>query len=337
MKEKEDKLYSLQLILVCCLGLLTFIIPFLFLYQKDTSFIGDYGGFLSGVLGTIISIVTVILVYRTFELQKKELKLQREELKETREQLKKQQFETVFYKMLDTIYTLGRELKDSEKEDDFFVIFWRNMKYKYENICNVRTYTESRYINDVHKIEFDVIRKISEENENMFTPVPIKIINDGFRGEIEVVELEYMRKLNSWIESDLKNEESVMGHLYFELFKIYQYRLGHFFRYIYNTIKYIEQEIKDPDPTIQKEKREFYINLIQSQLSNYQLIIMFYNCISKISYNTKTKTPVFRDKLNDYEFFQNIPLNLFINPRHQLFYPDTPYKEKYLETNLSLK
>jgi hypothetical protein len=103
MKENENQLFSLQIILVCCLGLFTVLIPLLFLYRKDTGFIGDYGGFMSGVLGTIISLVTVILVYRTFNLQKEELKLQRQELTQTREQLKKQQFETSFFQIMEML------------------------------------------------------------------------------------------------------------------------------------------------------------------------------------------------------------------------------------------
>lgn len=54
---------------------------------------GNYGSFIGDLLGTLIGGITVYLVYQTYKLQEKELT-------ETRNQLKIQNFETMFFNML---------------------------------------------------------------------------------------------------------------------------------------------------------------------------------------------------------------------------------------------
>jgi hypothetical protein len=75
------------------LGLFTFIISFFFFkngeaFDKtvpiDSGKFGDYGSFISGSVGTIWTLVSVILFYLTLRLQRKELGFQREELQMTR-------------------------------------------------------------------------------------------------------------------------------------------------------------------------------------------------------------------------------------------------------------
>lgn len=60
-----------------------------FSLKVNSNKFGDLGSFISGAVGTLWTLVSVILFYITLQLQRKELSLQRDELELTREELKK--------------------------------------------------------------------------------------------------------------------------------------------------------------------------------------------------------------------------------------------------------
>ena len=59
-------------------------------------------------------------------------------------------------------------------------------------------------------------------------------------------------------------------------FGIHQPYLGHYFRQLYNIIKFV-----DKSKLIEKNERGFYTNLIRAQLSSVELGLIFYNGLSK--------------------------------------------------------
>lgn len=74
-------------------------------YQNDWGLFGDY---LGGVLGTLISLIAVLLIHRTYKLQQDLFDLQGEELTNTTEAfnqqnkyIQEQQFENIVFRLLD--------------------------------------------------------------------------------------------------------------------------------------------------------------------------------------------------------------------------------------------
>jgi len=107
---------------------------------------------------------------------------------------------------------------------------------------------------------------------------------------------------------------------YNEFYKINDYNLGHYFRYLYNVIKYIRG--KYPSDT---ETQEKYVGLIQAQLSNDELGLLFYNAFSKFARNEKDED-IFRQWLDDYNFFQNIDGRCVFDDALTAFYPRSKFK-----------
>lgn len=140
------------------LGLFTFIVS-IFYFNNGEAFdktktinsdkFGDFGSFMSGSVGTIWSLVSVILFYLTLRLQRKELGFQREELELTRNELlgqknqmikqndtlSQQQFENTFFQLL-TLYNSIVNSLDIRKRDtkavinsgrDCFEVYYKKM------------------------------------------------------------------------------------------------------------------------------------------------------------------------------------------------------------------
>jgi hypothetical protein len=75
--------------------------------SKDAARWGTFGDFFGGTLNPILSFLALMVLLRTFSMQREELDLQREELKETKailkeqfETQKRQQFENTFFELL---------------------------------------------------------------------------------------------------------------------------------------------------------------------------------------------------------------------------------------------
>ena len=88
--------------------------------------------------------------------------------------------------------------------------------------------------------------------------------------------------------------------------------LGHYYRFMYNTIKYIDSSDQSD------QVKEQYIKIFQSQLSDYELVLLFYNGNS--TYGEKSK--VFIEK---YHLLSNLPDSLLFNIEHKEWYKKTAY------------
>lgn len=91
------------LFLLVIFGLYFFLDNYGILFQNKGYNIGEIGDLLSGTIGLIISVFTLVLVYKTFISQSEELKSQRNELIEQRNEYKLTRAYDLFYKELELI------------------------------------------------------------------------------------------------------------------------------------------------------------------------------------------------------------------------------------------
>jgi hypothetical protein len=100
-----------------------------------------------------------------------------------------------------------------------------------------------------------------------------------------------------------KNDESqYVKEIYMLFWKQHQKDLSHYFRYLYNIFKFI----KDSDV----ESKKTYTNIVRAQLSDYELLLLFYNCISP---NGEEK---FKLMVEEYCLLDNLPEDKVLNKAH---------------------
>ncbi len=71
--------------------------------------------------------------------------------------------------------------------------------------------------------------------------------------------------------------DSGINYIWRRFFQEYQPLIGHYFRCLYNIVKFVDQQDIFSDFNDQKR----YTNLIRAQLSSNELGLLFYNCLSK--------------------------------------------------------
>lgn len=291
--------------------------------------VADWVSAISAVAGTVIALRVLIFVRDTYklqnkqidqqntqisiqndqlDLQRKQLDSQEKELKATREHLIKQQFETVFYKMLDTIFTIGKDIKDSARHD-FFVEFINRMKVSFNDI----------YKHEVTgKSDYEVI-KLIDKREKIYSESQRHAAFDKLQNSSGRLNNDQKKTFLAWVANSNDSLEMILDSIYFHHFMETDSLLGHFFRYIVYTIEFVEREISYVDPKRTDEEREKYIKLIQAQLSNNQLVVMFYNCLCHVSYDSDYK-PEAKKLMERYSLFKNLLPEMLIRGDHQDLY-----------------
>ncbi|WP_166637915.1 putative phage abortive infection protein [Sphingobacterium paludis] len=123
------------------------------------------------------------------------------------------------------------------------------------------------------------------------------------------------------VSSKLSMIKDDLNDIYLTTYNNYHSHLGHFFRYFYNLVKFI---------TDNRENDKFkdagkYIQLIQAQLSNDELGLIFCNSLSEKALNSSKENKVFCC-LEAYSFLENIDAKSLLHRSLHVLYPKTHFK-----------
>jgi len=302
-------------------GLVILILSlFLFLFRAnifqfnqnvDSQIFDHFGSLIGGLVGSIWTLASIILFYialveqrkatnhqreaiddqkkaieinvkalnaqvESLKIQTKEFELQRQELTQTREvfseqskTLKLQQFESTFFNMLNLHHQIVNAIDivktDFEYVEGSFLSFTDNTK-KIERTLNAR----------------DCFAYFYSEYQDYY----------------QTNAKEYEKEREGGKENELINKS------YTKFYNHYQSDLGHYFRNLYNILKFIDK--KNPGD------KYFYSNLLRAQLSPYELIMLFYNSLSQFGEEK------FKPLMEEFHFLQNIHKPFLINRKTQM-------------------
>ena len=124
------------------------------------------------------------------------------------------------------------------------------------------------------------------------------------------------RQINADIQGnkDKKTDFEIATQSYEEYYNQIQDDIGHYFRNLYNTVKFVDLS--------SVEDKQFYTNLIRAQLSASELSLLFYNCISMHG------SQKFRPLIEKYSLLKNMPLARLIKPEHKDWLAASAYGNK---------
>jgi hypothetical protein len=190
--------------------------------------------------------------------------------------------------------TFFNQIKSTSKQDveNKFFILIENLQFILNQIkLRVRLDDEikiSNLDNEVKwKAKYNRIQDI--EGREALRTILIKLNKD-----LKTIDLDKM--------FDGLSEEEVEERNYQKIYDKYFHILGHYFRYVYNIMKYVDSSETNSD--IEKKR---LIDLLQAQLSSDEMGLIFYNAI----FNDKAKKKVtgerkFFELLEKYKLLENI-------------------------------
>lgn len=104
---------------------------------------------------------------------------------------------------------------------------------------------------------------------------------------------------------ELKNIVSTLGGKYSSHFQSRSQNLSHYYRFLFNIFKFIDEADIDD---VSKKK---YANILRAQISNYELIMLFYNSLT-------IEGEKFKYYFVKYEVLDNLPVIKLIYQNHVL-------------------
>lgn len=128
---------------------------------------------------------------------------------------------------------------------------------------------------------------------------------------------------NNSSKIEIRNKLEELGHLYEEFVHSKNCYISFYFRFIYNAVMFVVKEYEgedNGDNTIKK-----YLNILQSQMPDEELALLFYSSFSKYAKDSDGKLS-FQGILDQYNFFENIGRGVLLDESHYKFYPNTRFK-----------
>ena len=251
------------------------------------------------VAAGITSIVAIVLLYFTYQSQKRELKA-------TQEALRQQKFDDAFFNMLnllqEIIKSMSDRFSDSKTKDERF---------------EGRSYLK-KALQQLHDEYFERARINMRPNQetgkfNSFNPSIWYVTNKEEDQNTEIVNY-----ADSVAYEELRREVAVS---YENFYQEHQQNLGHYFRYLYNLIKYV----LDPANNLDRSDAKRYLGILQSQLSNDEMGLIFYNVLSKHG-RTSNGEHRFQALLDEYLLLENMDSQSLKEEWHHWFFPKTTFK-----------
>ncbi len=318
MKNYKNKdWWEIIAIIIVGFGLLALVIYSIKIYNKgffllsdwynlDVGVTGLFGDFFGGVVGSLWALAGVFLYFSALKVQQKQLDAQKKDMKLNEKLVSQQQFEASFFGLLQT----QKDLKNNLSCE-----FQRVVRDKYN--YDIKVYKSDSnnffyYILKELKCLYLVYTRHSYEtwNEDEISEMVSMLNQEADFCESEGKEFNYISKFNLLLDDfnmryltkkyhvkesnvklaqEKKTEELMCCSIYGHVFLAYQEQLGHYFRHLYNIVKFLDNERERCLNEIQNENnfsqlrddimKRFsnYFSFVHSMLSASELAVLFYN------------------------------------------------------------
>lgn len=314
----------------------------------DVNATGLFGDFFGGVVGSLWALAGVFLYFSALKVQQEQLEAQKTDMKQNEKLISQQQFEATFFGLLQTQKDLRLGLsckvfkivrcKYSYEVTSFDIepnIFFSSILNELRNLYNV--YNRPVYCK-WDRNEADLLVAELNKQASYFEDMgyPFDYVSE-FNTLLDAFNLSYWTSIYHVKESNVKlakekeTEELMCCSIYGHVFLRYQEQLGHYFRHLYNIVKFLDnekerclKEIKDDNNLAQLqlsvEKRfSDYFSFIQSMLTSSELAVLFYNSML---------FPKAKKLYVKYGMFDNLLDSKLIKKEHATFVDGAKLKNK---------
>jgi hypothetical protein len=325
-KQKNTGYKTLVITLIVisiALIIFSFFAPSIFLKEAssknlDFTKTGNIGDTIGGLMNPFIAIAGVMVTFLAFYIQYKfnefQIDLFRTELKNTENKYDKDKFENQFYEMLrlhkenvNEIYIKTRKRTnpiDPNSEIVENTVYGRSafeyLIYELSIIYIVTIYsfkkenlTSKQHLNEAYGMFFHGL-EINDLKKHIFFQNL-----DELQRAIESLDYERFEiELEKHVK--LTNGKKVSRKLDFEIFNGRAHQLAHYYRHLYQTVKFV---VNQNENILKYEEKRNYLRILRAQLSNTEQVLLFYNWYSDFGRQWENDTNKF---FTDYRMIHNL-------------------------------
>lgn len=244
------------------------------------------GDFMSGTVASIWSLAGLFFIYVAFLGQKQQLLNQQLEIMYSQLEVKYTRLELAGQKL--EMKEQNETLKLQKFENTFFNLLSLHHQIV-DGIDEIEAKETSRGGRDLLKERSSFAAHV-DRNENKTVEHVIIRGRDVFKNSYQYL----MNRI------ERKPETNFLDN-YMVVYSSVQTDFGHYFRNLYRIIKFIDESHFITDMTENFKTQYKYTSMVRAQLSDYELLWLFYNCLSS---NGKEK---FKPYIEKFALFKNLP------------------------------
>ncbi len=205
-----------------------------------------------------------------------------------------------------------------------FLIVYYGLSSEGETI--VKDYLVSRYKDcNYHRLIFFLRLKPKRSNPRFHSWKEIQSLPRERFHEIVSELYKHRRRLDDLKSASAEVMAVVPLTPYLKYYGGHQYRLGHYFRHLYQSFKYL-----DSHPDIDEGQKYQYGKLLRAQLSTYEQLVLFVNSISALGLRWELSPEVVNGKpvrlITKYNLIKNVPSSHFTKIYYRHYYPKVDYE-----------
>ncbi len=254
---------------------------------------GSIGDFIGGLLNPIFALLGLFALLATIRIQVEELNTTNKALITSHEELSLTREQTTMSR--EALQEQSESIKQQNFENTFF-----NMINLHNEIIKSLKIEKDLYIMIDDKIDEKIIKYGAEfKNERNSKEALVTIGETLWKYLMEYNTKEKYQIDPNGVDKDDRNQANSTNELYLLFHYEFQQHYAHYFRNIYQILKFISQS--------EIANKKFYSNILRAQLSRLELEFLFYHCNSDIG-NQK-----FLPLLIEFEFMEPFPHDTSIN------------------------
>jgi hypothetical protein len=297
-KPSNDSIVWIFLGLALILILFSFFAPSIFVDEaktKDLDFTatGNIGDTIGGLMNPFVAIagilVTFLAFYIQFSFNKFQINLFKDQWDDAQEKYEKDKFENQFYEMLRLHKENVNELTLTTKK---IIVHSKDEREIVENTISGRKVFEyiinefeltlivaltsfkddklnnKQLVNEAYGVLFHGLHSFDLEKHKFFKNLQL------LQSSIDNLNYE---EFNSLL-SKLSEVKVSFGHkIDYPIFKGYSSQLAHYYRHLYQTVKFV---VSQPKEKISYDEKRNFLRILRAQLSNIEQALLFYNWYS---------------------------------------------------------
>ncbi|WDO12114.1 putative phage abortive infection protein [Flavobacterium sp. WW92] len=297
--------------------------------KGDLSKIGPYGDFIGGMMNPVIAFIGIIAASLAFYAQYRANQ-------QVQEQFKIQQFESQFFEML----RLHKENINEMKINGYDVLISNAVETGSGKIVETITRTqierpvegrkvfvsmEKEFIacykfcqlynsQLTHKYKKDKILKLAYRIF-FFSSTSDTIFLNGFSAEFILKVRENLKMIRDEHKKSSGQinlfpgikKEKISLHIKYSPFTGHESRLGHYYRHLYSTVKYVVK--KEKEGLFNYAQSREYLKLLRAQMSNGEQKLLYYNYVIGFGANWDYIGNEGNQFLTHYRMLHNLPVD----------------------------
>lgn len=241
----------------------------------------------------------------TIFLQNREIHQSKRMLEEQLKDSNKQRFDSTFFKLISLHNEITKNLTDINLLGrDAFTAF---------NIKIVMSDVDFNAYSALNKLDKEQIRRLKDDKK-ITSDIESRLTSIE-KSNLEATLEKGVAFCDNYLDTNIIDQEKKIRAAYTKAAELHVDKYSHYFRNLYHTLRYV-----DMSDLISDEDKKQYSKILRSQLSEPELLGLFYNSITKISLQGRDDMelgfPKMGRLLYKYDILQNMSPRSVIHPIH---------------------